>query len=117
MAMRYLARKVGVPSLRRASGPRVSPAAGSRSLTSNTSQGVRSNGTGVSAGKKFPDIAKLKAEIAAEKEALKKSIRDEKIDRLVTVGSGAAGLGIGLMMVGYMRYEQRKLIREAKFSS
>ncbi|XP_062190298.1 uncharacterized protein LOC133893316 isoform X2 [Phragmites australis] len=50
MALRYLARRAGIPALRRASGPHVSGR--SRPLTPSTSQGGHSNGAGVGGTRK-----------------------------------------------------------------
>ncbi|TVU41043.1 hypothetical protein EJB05_14533 [Eragrostis curvula] len=102
MALRYLARKVGIPALRRASRPRVSPSAGSRPLTSSTSRGGHNNGP-VAGGAKKPGkdaeenvdefIARFKAKCEANREAIRQSIKDDKIGRRMVMGSGVAGLG------------------------
>ncbi|KAL6647805.1 hypothetical protein ACP70R_015242 [Stipagrostis hirtigluma subsp. patula] len=113
MALRYLARRVGVPALRRASGSHVSPSAGSRPLTSSSSQGGHSKGAGAGGArnpvKDAEDIASLKAEFAAQREDIRKSIRDEKIHDRILMGSGAAGAGFSWLIISYMIGEEREM--------
>ncbi|XP_062190297.1 uncharacterized protein LOC133893316 isoform X1 [Phragmites australis] len=103
MALRYLARRAGIPALRRASGPHVSGR--SRPLTPSTSQGGHSNGAGVGgtrkpvkdAGKVIDeDLARLEAEFKANIETIRKAIRDQRFGRRVMVGSGAAAVAFAL---------------------
>ncbi|TVU40997.1 hypothetical protein EJB05_14521 [Eragrostis curvula] len=97
MALRYLARKVGIPGLRRALGPRVSPAAVSRPLPFSTSQGGAKG-----AGKEIDeDIARLKAGFEAQREAFRKSVREEQRGRRMMIGSGAAGLVVAALVCEY----------------
>ncbi|CAN6170844.1 unnamed protein product [Urochloa humidicola] len=101
MALRYLARKVGIPALRRASAPRVSPSAGaSRRLTSGSYQGGRNNGDGVGGARKTvkgdtdvdAEFAAIQAQFQANREAIKKAIRDEKMNKRRIVGAGIAAV-------------------------
>ncbi|TVU41044.1 hypothetical protein EJB05_14534 [Eragrostis curvula] len=95
MALRYLATKVGMPGLRRAS--RVSPAAGSRPLTSCSCQGG-ANGVGKEVDE---DIARLKAGFEAQREAFRKSVMEERRGRRMMIGSGAAGLVTAMIICEY----------------
>ncbi|KAL6647804.1 hypothetical protein ACP70R_015241 [Stipagrostis hirtigluma subsp. patula] len=108
MALRYLARRVGVPALRRASGPRVSPSAGSRPLTSSSSQGGHTSGPSVPGARKavnFKDaneldqeIEALRAEFEKNRNALEKAFRKEKNGRRFLMACGLAGFGIPALL-------------------
>ncbi|KAL6647821.1 hypothetical protein ACP70R_015258 [Stipagrostis hirtigluma subsp. patula] len=107
MALRYLARRVGVPALRQ---PSVSPStAGSRPLTSSPFQVGYSNGTKVDAPMKcegkityelaLEEVAMARARFHAAREAIKEAKRREKMHTRCVVGSGVAGMFFALYVI------------------
>ncbi|CAN6170729.1 unnamed protein product [Urochloa humidicola] len=110
MALRYVARRVGVPALRRASGPRVSPSTASGPLASRFSQAWYSNGDAAQKmreklGSSWTEdknalgtdaVARIKASYQATIDAIERSKRMEKLHRRLNMGSSVAGVGLGL---------------------
>ncbi|CAO2038342.1 unnamed protein product [Urochloa humidicola] len=117
MALRYLARKVGIPAFLRASAPRVSPSAGtSRPLTSGSYQGGRNNGAGFGSRKPLTDayLDNIEAELAAS-ETVKKALSDQAANLRSVIWSGAAGLGLGLFTIGLTVREEKRRARAFRF--
>ncbi|CAN6196748.1 unnamed protein product [Urochloa humidicola] len=115
MALRYLARRVGVPALCRASGPRVSPSTASGPLASRSSQAGYSNGDaawkkrlGQSLAEKngaevdIDEVAEFEASFQATREVVEHARRMEKLKWRFFLGSGAAGAVLGLSAVSYL---------------
>ncbi|CAN6212973.1 unnamed protein product [Urochloa humidicola] len=110
MALRYVARRVGVPALRRASGPRVSPSTASGPLASRSSQAGYSNGD---AAQKIREklasswteeknaldrdaVVRIKASYQATIDAIERSKRMEILHRRLDMACNVAGVGLGL---------------------
>ncbi|TVU40585.1 hypothetical protein EJB05_14052 [Eragrostis curvula] len=110
MALRVMARRVGIPAFRQASVPRVSPSAGSGPLASRSSQAGYSNNTKADAARKMrhaeisksaekeveEEVAKVKASFKEAREAIKDARRREARYWKVVVGSGAAGFALAV---------------------
>ncbi|CAL5091713.1 unnamed protein product [Urochloa decumbens] len=124
MALRYVARRVGVPGLRRASGPRVSPSTASGPLASRSSQAGYSNGDAAQKMKKklgsslteeknasgSDAVARIKASYQSTIDAIERSKRMEKLHRRLNMGSSVAGIGLGLYIFSCI---PREAIEEA----
>ncbi|TVU40596.1 hypothetical protein EJB05_14063 [Eragrostis curvula] len=110
MALRFVARTVGIPAFRQASIPRVSPSACFGPLASRSSQAGYSNWTEADAARKMrhaeikksaekeieEEVAKIKASFKQAREAIKDARKREARYWKVVVGSGAAGFTLAL---------------------
>ncbi|CAN6181041.1 unnamed protein product [Urochloa humidicola] len=101
MALRCVARSIGVPALRRASVSRVSLAAGSgRPLASRSPQAGYNNYGGAGQKQSSQEImegtARYKASFQATADAIERERRMKKIERRLYIGSAALGVGLGI---------------------
>ncbi|CAN6170725.1 unnamed protein product [Urochloa humidicola] len=115
MALRYLARRVGMPALRRASGPRVSPSTASGPVASRSSQAGYSNGD---AGQKQSSqeltkrLAKSNASFSATADAIMRANRMRKIELRMYMGSAVISVCLAGYILAAVSREARSIMRE-----